>query len=140
MTTPGEWLEYWCAGLDPCSEDWPARFKGWRCHPADDTFSHLDDALRHARALAGMPAQHTETEILGIALCLSHSEAMQDQDDALALLAGLRGNHPGLEKILRERQEVIRQFGRFPARNRPLKRASTPTEAYFVLGAGALYR
>ena len=38
-----------------------------------------------------------------------------------------------------KRREIIRQFGRFPVRNRPLGRASTPTEAYFVVGTGSDY-
>ena len=143
MTDTDTWAAGWNPPGNPAETGWRSAFEHWRCHPADEDFSHLADALSVARTMAQAPAPPAE-QLPGLLLCLSHSETLADHALALALLdapaAQALPDREELEKLLRERHEVIRQFGRFPARNRRLRRASTPTEAYFMLGAGALYR
>lgn len=63
-------------------------------------------------------------------LPLMHSEAPADQDRCVRLYEAL-----GDAELLRyatEHRDVIRSFGRFPHRNRPLGRATTPAEQAFL--------
>lgn len=64
---------------------------------------------------------------------LMHSENLCDQERAVRLICQRsRGN------LLHARahREVIRQFGRFPYRNKALSRATTPHEADYVSSGG----
>jgi uncharacterized protein (DUF924 family) len=72
-------------------------------------------------------------------LPFEHSEALADQDLALALYAAMpSGPHydGGLE-YARRHHKVIARFGRFPHRNRALGRVSTPEEEAFLAGPDA---
>lgn len=62
-------------------------------------------------------------------LPFSHSEALADQDRALALVATLGDD---ARRITAARREVVLRFGRFPHRNAVLGRASTPLELAFL--------
>lgn len=64
-----------------------------------------------------------------------HSERLEDQDRAVALFAAL-GDPLYLDYAERHRA-VIRQFGRFPHRNRFLMRTSTPEEEAYLATPGA---
>ena len=76
-------------------------------------------------------------------LPFEHSEAPEDQDRAVALIAE-RLPEGGAETLLHARahREIIRQFGRFPFRNAALGRVSSAGEEAFLAegGYGALVR
>ena len=70
-----------------------------------------------------------------------HSEALADQDRAVALfeaLAAKTGLEEPLPWALRHR-DVIRRFGRFPHRNAILGRTSTPEEIAFLQQPGSRF-
>lgn len=80
-------------------------------------------------------------------LPLEHSEAMADQDRAVALYEALvqdvgperaAGFTGFLDYAIRHR-EVIARFGRFPHRNRILGRASTQEEVEFLAQPGSSF-
>ena len=135
-------LAFWQEQICPSHGSWIQRLRKFRSHPDDVDFNHLEPALAAARS----QAQATDGNLLdAIAACLSQSEQLADHELAISLAergsaAGDSTDRRDLLALLRERHEVIRQFGRFPARNRELGRPSTPTEAYFMLGAGQLHR
>ena len=63
-----------------------------------------------------------------------HSEALADQERAVALVAPL---DPGYARYAQAHRDVIARFGRFPHRNRALGRISTADEqAYLDAGGG----
>ena len=67
---------------------------------------------------------------------LMHSESLCDQERCVRLMLE---RNPGRESDLlhaRAHREVIRQFGRFPYRNKALERASTGSESEYVSGGG----
>ncbi len=136
-------LDFWVSQLRD-EQSWQARFAAWRSHPDASSYSHHEAAADEARVLAEAAefAERARREQLAIIACLSTSECLENHDLAISLLEPLLDGDPDLaelEALLRARHEVIRQFQRFPARNRTLQRASTPTEAYFMLGAGQQY-
>lgn len=65
-------------------------------------------------------------------LPFAHSEALADQDRAVAFCVALGDPHGGRA---RHHREIVRRFGRFPHRNAILGRPSTPEEADW-LGQG----
>lgn len=77
-------------------------------------------------------------------LPFEHSEALLDQERAVALFAGLRREmqHEAFDSAydyaLRHR-EVIARFGRFPHRNAILGRESTPEEIEFLKQPGSSF-
>jgi uncharacterized protein (DUF924 family) len=76
-------------------------------------------------------------------LPLMHSEVLADQEKATRLIL-TRMPKSGEENLLHARahREVIRRFGRFPYRNAPLQRRTTPEEQAFLDagGYGAILR
>ena len=84
----------------------------------------------------------TPTERSFLYLPFEHSEAMADQDLAVALFEGLR-DHPeharpgGTVEYAWRHWQVIRRFGRFPHRNTVLGRESTPAELAFIAEPGS---
>jgi len=62
-----------------------------------------------------------------------HSEAIEDQDRALALIKPLGGE---LERYAQVHRDVIVRFGRFPHRNPALGRLTTPAEQAFLDSGG----
>ncbi|MBU6952969.1 DUF924 family protein [Hahella sp. HN01] len=81
-------------------------------------------------------------------LPLLHSEKMPDQEESVALYrqlaatceAGpLRDFVSGFASMAETNRGVIRQFGRFPHRNKILKRASRPEEVEFLASYPAVY-
>ncbi|OZG71269.1 hypothetical protein BTA51_21725 [Hahella sp. CCB-MM4] len=73
-------------------------------------------------------------------LPLTHSEILQDQKESVRLHEALYEMSQGAEKDFvspymqdaRSRYEIIKRFGRFPHRNKVLKRASRPEEDAFL--------
>ncbi|MBX3680574.1 DUF924 family protein [Cognatazoarcus halotolerans] len=73
-------------------------------------------------------------------LPFEHSESMADQDRAVALFDDLsrHGNEfTGYLEYAHRHRDVIRQFGRFPHRNRILGRVSTPAEIEYLARPGS---
>ncbi|ABG32515.1 DUF924 domain-containing protein [Roseobacter denitrificans] len=70
-------------------------------------------------------------------LPLMHSENLCDQDRCVRLICERMPEH-GASNLLHARahRAVIRQFGRFPARNAALQRPSTQAEADYVRNGG----
>jgi uncharacterized protein (DUF924 family) len=67
-------------------------------------------------------------------LPFEHSEALADQERAVALIAAME-DHPGKERSLEfavRHRDVIARFGRFPHRNAVLGRQSTDDEIAFL--------
>jgi uncharacterized protein (DUF924 family) len=84
----------------------------------------------------------TSTQRSFLYLPFEHSEAMADQDLSVTLFEGLR-DHPamaapnGVIDYAWRHRIVIQRFGRFPHRNTPLNRPSTPAEqAWLDAGGG----
>ena len=97
-----------------------------RAFTADATARAVAD-----RALAhGFDQQVPEAERLFFYLPFEHSEAMADQDRCCALFRAL-GNADQLHWA-ELHADIIRRFGRFPHRNAPLGRATTPAETAFL--------
>lgn len=61
-----------------------------------------------------------------------HSENMEDQDRSVQLFAKGMGVHHYTHPYILEHRAQIQRFGRFPSRNAPLGRSSTPEEAEFL--------
>lgn len=145
MTDPDQQVAFWFRQIDRPGAGWRERFKDWRATPGDGDWSTLTAALELARRLAtadDFEARSHEQQLAAIT-CLSHSEVLADHElalDCLHTLSGTGDDREELEAWLRERHDVIRLYGRFPARNRVLGRASTPAEAYFVVGFGQQFR
>lgn len=103
----------------------------------------------HARAMARRAVLRDRIDLalpptarVFLYLPFEHGEAMDDQNLSVALFEGLR-DHPSqarqggaIDYAWRHRQ-VIQRFGRFPHRNMPLGRDSTPEErAWLAAGGG----
>jgi uncharacterized protein (DUF924 family) len=71
-----------------------------------------------------------------------HSEDMADQDLAVRLMEERLASAPDMALHARAHREMIRRFGRFPARNAALGRETTAEEAGFLAdgGYGALVK
>lgn len=67
-------------------------------------------------------------------LPFEHSEALDDQERSVALFAAT-GDADSL-KWAELHADIIRRFGRFPHRNAPLGRITTPDEQAFLDGGG----
>ncbi len=133
-------LAFWCKQLATLGNSWRERFADWQCTPGDERWDSVAQATERAREwanAAGFTARPV-AEQTAIVVCLSQSERLEDQALALALSSSLGDSE--LTKHLLARHEVIRQYRRFPARNRLLGRGSTPAEAYFLTTAGQQYR
>lgn len=91
-------------------------------------------ARRHDLAL-------TPNQRVFLYLPFEHSEAMADQDIAVALFEGLRdvpamARADGAVDYAWRHRAVIARFGRFPHRNAALGRASTPDEVAWLEAGG----
>ena len=93
-----------------------------------------DPLARHfARAMvdAGDDAKVPRELRIFCYLPFQHSEAMADQERAVALLQAM-----GEAKWALHHRGIIRRFGRFPHRNAVLGRVSTPGEVEFLAKGG----
>ena len=68
-------------------------------------------------------------------LPFEHSESLADQDKCVALMASLHDAE--YDRYAEAHRDVIREFGRFPHRNRILGRQSTPAEEEFLAKPGS---
>lgn len=100
--------------------------------------SYATDGLarRHARqAIAAGFDLRVETALrMFFYLPFEHSEAMDDQDEAVRLFS-VSGDGEVMKYAVLHR-DLIRRFGRFPHRNLALGRESTPEEIDYLAGGG----
>lgn len=76
-----------------------------------------------------------------------HSERLADHEEGVGLYEQLSATYRGAEhellngflKSAREHAEIVRRFGRFPHRNRVLKRVDTSEEARYLAGEHASF-
>jgi uncharacterized protein (DUF924 family) len=97
-------------------------------------------AAAHAIA-QGWDRAMLPVERLFLYLPFEHSEALADQDRALALIGEL-ASFPETADALRwaeKHRAVIRRFGRFPHRNEALGRTSTAEECAFLRQPGSRF-
>lgn len=97
-------------------------------------------AARHALAERYDEAM-LAVERLFVYLPFEHSESLQDQERACALLQPLAA-FPETEDVFRyalAHRDIIARFGRFPHRNAVLGRASTPEEIEFLRQPGSAF-
>ena len=100
------------------------------------TDSNALTAGRHAIA-HGFDAILSSVESAFIYLPFEHSERLDDQLESMRLYRALAGDDPALAGYVAYAEQhlnVIRRFGRFPARNAILGRSSTPAELEFLAG------
>jgi uncharacterized protein (DUF924 family) len=108
-------------------------------------FAHDEQAL--GLALSGMnsgaDAALDPAQRIFFYMPLQHAESLEVQDESVAAYRRLVGESPealravALESCLKYAEghrDVIRQFGRFPHRNRVLGRLSTPDEQVYLDG------
>ena len=93
-------------------------------------------ALHYARrAIAlGFDLQVDSAQRMFFYLPFEHSEAMADQDHALALFEGI--GDAALTKYAVLHRDLIVRFGRFPHRNEALGRQSTQQEIDYLASGG----
>jgi len=94
---------------------------------AYDAKARLTTSVAIAR---GVDRELSRDERLFLYLPFEHSEDLDDQDRACALIADL--GDPVYTDHAEQHRDVIRRFGRFPYRNAALGRTSTPEEAAFL--------
>ena len=99
------------------------------------------DGDARARAVADMAIDQgfdlglPEPQRLFLYMPFQHAESLADQRRALRLISDLAGEPDWLDHAALH-LAVIRWFGRFPQRNRPLGRDTTPEEARFLDAIG----
>ena len=110
----------------------------WRGSP--HAFATDPLALAQARVLREEADGFSDEMKLFAFLPFEHSEAMEDQDEAMRLIEGLGEAGPDgktYADYARAHREVIERFGRFPHRNEALGRESTGEErAWLEAGGG----
>lgn len=86
------------------------------------------------RAIAAGFDQRTDAELRNFFyLPLMHSEALQDQQDSVALTQPLGAD---AHRFALMHRDIIERFGRFPHRNAALGRGTTPDEQAFLDAGG----
>lgn len=104
--------------------------------------ARCEDALRRGVDRALRPIER-----VFLYLPLEHSEVLQDQHRSVALFAALRDEvRPDLRESFNvfldyaeRHRDVIARFGRFPHRNAPIGRDSSPAELAFLAEPGASF-
>ena len=106
-----------------------------------ESFEGDAQALRLARQMTevGNDQRLTSTQRIFAYLPFEHSEALPDQDRAVALFEAMRDlpDTATLIDFAHRHRAVIARFGRFPHRNPILGRASTPSEVAYLAQPGA---
>ena len=110
-------------------------------------YSYDDKACSYATELvqSGAHLQYKPVERIFIYLPFEHAEDLALQDKAVHLFTGLRDEVPEKYRVAYTRtleyaiahQRVIRQFGRFPHRNKILNRKSSPEEESYLAQPGS---
>lgn len=77
-----------------------------------------------------------------IYLPFEHSENIKDQEESMRLFKKLKEENPKYEfyfKFADQHYQIIKQFGRFPHRNKILERVSTTEELEFLKQKGSSF-
>ena len=85
---------------------------------------------------AGWDMEAPEPERQFFYMPFEHSEDPDDQALAVRMMEERMPSDPDMALHARGHQEMIRRFGRFPARNSALGRENTSEEAEFLAGGG----
>ena len=96
-----------------------------------------DGIARHyaTRAIeSGLDRQVDASLRLFVYMPFEHSEAIEDQHRAVALIGAL--GEAEFTRYAELHRDVILRFGRFPHRNRALGRVSAPEELEYLAGGG----
>ena len=116
--------------LDQFSRNlWRGSARAFACDPLARAVAR--EALACGHDLATPPDMR-----LFFYLPYSHSEAPDDQDQAVALGEALEQTGGPSAGSAREHRDIIRRFGRFPHRNAVLGRLSNDAEATFLAKGG----
>lgn len=97
-------------------------------------------SLADAVIARGWAQPMRSVEQVFVYLPFEHSEALADQERAVALFGALAERNPDTSGYLdyaRKHREVIARFGRFPHRNAALGRASTTEEVAYLAQPGS---
>jgi uncharacterized protein (DUF924 family) len=102
-------------------------------------FASDNAALGLAKAAVerGLDGELDPVGRLFLYLPFEHSEALADQDRAVALIAKL--GDAKLDAYAVAHRDIIARFGRFPHRNEALGRVSTPEETVFLTQPGSAF-
>jgi len=102
------------------------------------SFAHDAQALAATRAAlaADHDARLSPDEARFLTMPLMHSEALADQDEAVARFTKLGGSSA---EFAERHRVIIRRFGRFPHRNAILGRPSTAEELAFLETPGSSF-
>ncbi len=108
-----------------------------------------------AQAVTGLGIDRGDLEELhylqGVFFCLplEHAESIKAQDRCVETLTAMRQRHhmdsatveaiDGYLVHAEQHRQIIRQFGRFPHRNKALGRETTPAEAAWLAGGGSRF-
>lgn len=79
----------------------------------------------------GFDMKVTEQRRLFFYMPLMHAENLADQEHCVSLISALPGD---TVKYASEHRDIIARFGRFPHRNKALRRESTAAEQSFLAG------
>ena len=98
-----------------------------------EAFSTDDMAVQIARHALDSEYDHglTDDEKSFLYMPFMHSEILADQERCVDLFRALSGNEEGLKYAI-DHRDIIAEYGRFPHRNKPLGRESTPAEIAFL--------
>jgi len=97
-----------------------------------EAFSTDDMAVQIARRALDLELDSamTDDEKSFLYMPFMHSEILADQERCVDLFRAL-SNEEGLNYAI-EHRDIVAQYGRFPHRNKPLGRESTPAELEFL--------
>jgi uncharacterized protein (DUF924 family) len=106
---------------------------------SDQAFAYDGQALALAQTAVAMASdiQLSASQKAFLYMPYMHSESAVVHDQALVLF-----NQPGLEENLKfeiAHKKIIDRFGRYPHRNKLLKRSSTPEEIEFLKQPGSSF-
>lgn len=132
-------LEHWknsprsCLALILLLDQFPRNmFRGTARAFATDAKAR--EVSRHAIA-SGFERDLTPDMRMFIYLPFEHSENLDDQRESIRLYSALIAEYPDHKELLgyaQRHMEIVRRFGRFPARNKALGRKSTAEEIHFL--------
>lgn len=132
-------LEHWknsprsCLALILLLDQFPRNmFRGTARAFATDAKAR--EVSRYAIA-SGFERDLTPDERMFTYLPFEHSENLDDQRESIRLYSALIAEYPDQKDLLgyaQRHMEIVRRFGRFPARNKALGRKSTAEEIRFL--------
>jgi uncharacterized protein (DUF924 family) len=94
-------------------------------------------AATEAALARGFDRQLATDERYFLYMPLMHREDLAAQDRSVELFTAMAGASAGAADFARRHRDVIVRFGRFPHRNGPLGRTSTPAELEYLAQPGA---